>query len=174
VEHCLSFFYCRYKCEYGPKDFSRIVKPITESLLRKPRKKQVLMETVQEGNTLAPTRRARAKRNQGGQGRKPPRVFKQQTGGSIMKCTNPTPDLNEIPLVMDSPHPLLRPSRKRLPERRKLNAMPIVVCYLRPVLRKAILGCYLQQNRQGRGGPQRRTQTPRLNMRCPVKAMAIT
>jgi hypothetical protein len=147
------FFYCRYNCEYGAKDFSRIVKPITASLLRKPRKKQVLMVPVQEGNTLAPTRRARAKRNQGGQGRKPPRVFKQQTGGSIMKCTNPTPDLNEIPLVMDSPHPLLRLSRKGLPERRKLNAMSIVVCYLRPVLRKAILGLLTSAKPARKRGP---------------------
>lgn len=59
-----------------------------------------------------------------------------------MECTNPIPDLNEVPLVIDSPHPLLRPSRKKLLERRKLNAMLIVVCYLRPMLRKAILGCY--------------------------------
>ena len=95
------------------------VKPITESLLRKPRKKQVLMVPVQEGNTLAPTRRARAKRTQGGQGRKPPRVFKPKTGGSIMECTNPIPDLNEIPLVMDSPPPPAKAVKKRAPRKKK-------------------------------------------------------
>lgn len=121
-----------------------------ESLLRKPRKKQVLMETVQEGNALAPTRKSRANRSQGGQGRKPLRNFKPKTGGSIIEpmdwmvadpvtvpkkrgprkkatpatqseaaddtgphgCTNVIPDLNEVPMVMDSPHPLLRRSKK--------------------------------------------------------------
>lgn len=159
MEHCLHFFYCRYKCEYGPKDFSRIVKPITESLLWKLRKKQVLMETVQEGNTLAPTRKARANRSQGGQGRKPPRTFKPKTGGSIIEpmdwmvadpitvpkkrgprkkatlatqseaaddtgphgCTNVIPDLNEVPMVMDSPPPPAKAVKKRAPRKKKVE-----------------------------------------------------
>ena len=78
------FFSDRYKCEYGPKDFSRIVKPITESLRKKPRKKATVPVAVQEGNALAPTRKARAKRTDGGQARKAPRRFKAKPGGTII------------------------------------------------------------------------------------------
>ena len=69
----------RYKCEYGPKDYSRIVKPITEELLPKPRKKLRKPDVPQEGNLVAPTRKARAKRAKAGDVRKPPRRFKSKT-----------------------------------------------------------------------------------------------
>lgn len=69
----------RYKCEYGPKDYSRIVKPITAELLPKPRKKLRKPDVPLEGNLVAPTRKARAKRAKVGDGRKPPRRFKSKT-----------------------------------------------------------------------------------------------
>ena len=68
----------RYKCEYGPQDYSRIVKPISEELLPKPNKKPRAPESQPEGNAFAPTRKARAKRSKAGEGRKPPRKFKSK------------------------------------------------------------------------------------------------
>ena len=76
------------------------------------------MVPVQEGNTLAPTRKARTKCSQGSQGRKPVCVFKPKTGGYIMECTNPIPDFNEVPLVMDPPPPA-KVVKKRDPSKKK-------------------------------------------------------
>ncbi|KAG0574041.1 hypothetical protein KC19_VG230000 [Ceratodon purpureus] len=47
-------FYSSYRCEYGPKDFSHIVKPILEELLPKPKRKFRPPDCVPEGNSLAP------------------------------------------------------------------------------------------------------------------------
>ena len=78
--------YCcirRFRCEYGPKDFSHIVKPISEDLLPKPKKKLRVPDSVPEGNTLAPTQKARAKQTKSDGGRKPPRKFKAKTPATV-------------------------------------------------------------------------------------------
>lgn len=113
---CLNL--CRYKCEYGPQDYSRIVKPITEDLLPKPKKKPRAPDAVPEGNVLAPTRKARAKRAKGPNGRKPPRKFK-----SIGGVTLSIPDLNELPSIDD---PLPEPAKivKKRQPRKKLLPEP--------------------------------------------------
>ena len=113
---CLNL--CRYKCEYGPQDYSRIVKPITEDLLPKPKKKPCAPDAVPEGNVLAPTRKARAKRAKGLNVRKPLRKFK-----SISGVTFSIPDLNVLPSIDD---PLLEPAKivKKRQPRKKLIPEP--------------------------------------------------
>lgn len=112
------FNLCRYKCEYGPQDYSGIVKPITVDLLPKPKKKPHAPDAVPEGNVLAPTKKARAKRAKGPNGRKPPRKFKS-TGG----VTFSIPDLNELPTIDD---PLPEPAKivKKRQPRKKLLPEP--------------------------------------------------
>lgn len=55
------------------------MKPISEELLPKPRKKPRTPDCVPEGNAIAPTRKARARRVKNLEGRKPPRRFKSKT-----------------------------------------------------------------------------------------------
>lgn len=72
------------------------MKPIFEELLPKPKMKPCTPELQPEGNALAPTRKARAKRSNAGEGRKPPRKFKSKTASGGMDAMDwmvedPTP-----------------------------------------------------------------------------------
>ena len=110
-------YYCclhRFRCEYGPKDFSNIVKPISEDLLPKPKKKIRVPDCVPEGSTLAPTRKARAKRTKSSPGRKPRRKFKSKT---------PVTDAMDF-MVQD---PVPSPKRRR-PRKAKGQTLSAVAC----------------------------------------------
>ncbi len=105
----------RYKCEYGPQDYSKIVKPISEELLPKPKMKPCTPELQPEGNALAPTRKARAKRSNAGEGRKPPRKFKSKTASGGMDAMD---------WMVEDPTPLPtkgRPRKKKIvaPKKKK-------------------------------------------------------
>lgn len=59
------------------------MKPITEDLLPKERKKYRIPDSIPEGNMLAPTRKARAKRAPKSEARKAPRKFKSRPGVDV-------------------------------------------------------------------------------------------
>ena len=55
------------------------MKPISEELLSKPRKKKRTPDCAPEGNSIAPTHKAQGKRVKDLEGRKPPRRFRSKT-----------------------------------------------------------------------------------------------
>jgi len=75
---------CRWHCEYGPEDFSKIVKDITPHLLPKPKKKF----SVSGLPTAGPNPES-IKSPAGRKPRKPPRKFKEKPAAPL--------DLNSIP-----------------------------------------------------------------------------
>ena len=81
------------------------MKPITEELLPKPRKKARAPDVVPEGNVVAPTRKARAQRAKGPNARKPPRKFRSKTVTS-------TPDAMDW-MLEDPPQPPLKKKSTR-------------------------------------------------------------
>jgi hypothetical protein len=95
------------------------VKPISEELLPKPKKKPRTPEPQPEGNALAPTRKARAMRSKAGERRKPPRKFKSKTASG---------GVDAMDWMVEDPTPLPtkgRPRKKKVVVKDREGCVPM-------------------------------------------------